>query len=231
MKIFFFTLLLILFSLAFGAFIFYILLFFTWGMIISVDNIVVISVFSSIFMFISLMLSIFKKEEFSKIFSSTIIILFILFIPFYIYVIKDNSKFYKYDSSPCIGKTFSSDYNLTLLTYEGTSMDGFDSITPYNLEDIYYYNQIKKNMSHTLKKQYSIGSKWTVKGLYYHSRNKVNYFLLQSTEDNTEAWIYIRNFNSEQCKIDFYFYEQKGTPFTLYEIPENKKKKMIPYRK
>ena len=231
MKIFFTLLLYIIISICFGALSFYLFVFFTWGRTISIETSLTISILMSIGLFIILVYKTFKKENYSKIILYSFILFLLLSIPYYLFFIKDNSKLYQYDSFPCKDQIFSSDYNLTALTYKGISKYDFGLITPYTIEDNYYYDLVKDNVGHTFKKGYNIGSKWTVKGLYHHTRNNISFFLLESIEDNIKVWLYLDHFNYKECKLDFYYDENHGVKFDIYDISKNKNRQEVKYNK
>ena len=221
MRTFIYVFLLVSLSILLGSFLFYVFLFLAWGMSFSISIIVNLSIFIAISFFILGLIYLIKKESLIKVLISNAIILaflapiFNLFPPFNLFLPmpKDNFKFYSYSDYPCKTEIITSDRNIILLEYAGTSMKGFEILTKYNLEDENYYNLIKENMTHIHKKTYPIGSKWKVLGLYEHTRYNLNYFLLSSLDDKEKAWVYTNNFNYKQCKIEALNREE---PFERY---------------
>ena len=203
----------IILSISLAAFFFYVSLWLAWGRIIEVSTGANLSIFIMIVLYIWEFRRLVKKEGLKKVLISNAIIFAFLIPISYLYLFKDNSKLYSYANYPCKNEIVTSDRNIVMIEYAGTSMNLFDKITKYNLEDEKHYNVIKKTTGHTYIKTYPVGSKWKVLGLYVHTRYNLNYFLLSSLNDNEKAWVYTDNFNYKQCKIEAL---DREVPFERY---------------
>ena len=213
MRTFIYVFLLVSISILLGSFLSYVSLWLAWGRLFEFSTGMNLSIFIAGTFFIFGLGYLIKKETLKKVLISNAIIFTFLIPITYLYLFKDNSKFYSYSDYPCKTKIITSDRNIIMIEYAGTSMKGFEILTKYNLEDENYYNIIKENTTHTHKKIYPIGSKWKVIGLYEHSRYNLNYFLLSSVDDKEKAWVYTNNFNYKQCKIEALNREE---PFERY---------------
>ena len=220
MKTFIYVFLLVLMSILLGASLFYVSLWLAWGRLFEVSTGLYLSIFIAGIFFLRRLDALIKKENLKKVLISSAIIFTFLIPITYLYIFKDNSKFYSYSEYPCKTEIITSDRNVIMIQYAGTSMRGFKTLTKYNLEDENYYNIIKKTMTHTYKKTYPIGSKWKVIGFYEHTRHHLNYFLLSSVDDKEKAWVYTNNFNYRECKIEALNREE---PFDIYTAHGTKK--------
>ena len=220
MRTFIYVFLLVTLSILLGAFLSYVSLWLAWGRLFEFSTGVNLSIFIAGNFFILGLYYLTKKETFKKVLISNAIIFTFLIPITYLYLFKDNSKFYSYSDYPCKTEIITSDKNVILLEYAGSSMKGFEILTKYNLEDENYYNIIKKTTGHTYKKTYPIGSKWKVLGLYEHTRYHLNYFLLSSVDDKEKAWVYTNNFNYRQCKVEALNREE---PFEIYTAVGSRK--------
>ena len=205
-------------SLAVGVAIFFILMFLTWGMLISVDNIYYISigvvVFTFFVSFVSLMS---KKEDRVKVIVSIVALIVVSFL-IYLYIESKNRTLYRYVNYPCKGSILVSDYNLTAVEYASNQIDGFNLISNYMIQDKYYYN----SNIHGLDKKYNVGSKWKLLGVYHTDKYNLNYLLLKNLDDNMKAWLNIDNFNYRKCKMDFSEYKDRES--NIYYFDKNSKK-------
>ena len=205
-------------SIAIGFIAFWILLFFTWGMLISVDNIFHISITVGVFTFFSSFVAVMsKKEDIVKVIVS-IIALVVVFFVIYLYIESKNRTLYKYINYPCKGSILVSDYNLTAVEYTSNQIDGFNLISNYMLQDKYYYN----SNIHGLDKNYNVGSKWKLLGVYHTDKDNLNYLLLKNLDDNMKAWLNIDNFNYRKCKMDFSEYKDRES--NIYYFDKKSKK-------
>ena len=145
------------------------------------------------------------------------ILLFILFG--YLYIADDTtSKLYKYHNYPCENNIFKTVNKMALVVHGTSAMkESLYYITRNGLEEYHDYIENREWTPYIEKKIYPIGSKFKVigyywpivEGGYFPTPSNVQYYLVQSIEDNNIAWIASFAFNSKECHPHFYSYDTR----------------------
>jgi len=240
LKIFIYVFMLAIFSIFLAAVSFYLSLFLAWGRLIDVSTGMTVAILIglvSFFLGIKLILTkgrqkpdldeeevaaLQKKENNEKrnVLVAIGMVVSLMFLFYYAYSVKNRTKLYSYSDFPCQTSLISSEKEVDMIKYIGSSMSLFEKITPYNLESRPYYDIIKKNTGHKHVESYPIGATWRIIGLYQRTTYNLDYFLLESTVDNKRAWLYTNNFNYLECRIEAI---DRENPFKRYPTKGERK--------
>ena len=221
----------IFFSLLMVPILFYIGLFVTWGMLLSVETVMYIAIIIPVMLFALNIYSIIKTSDQENKGKKDSILLFIsknvlmmggmmILLPVAIFSwssATDNPekslKLYRYYDYPCENVVFETVNKMALVAHGSSFMhEGAYFITRNTLEEYHDYLEHRGDTPYIEKKIYPIGSKFKVIG-YYMARDFAGFgqsYLVQSVEDNkTVAWIWNFNFDSKECHPHFYSYETR----------------------
>lgn len=208
-------------SIILGLLLFAILLFTTWGILISVDTIFTIATTIPLIYFLLVLFISSNNENMSPQGIGTlnflanqigmmVIIPIITVIVVFIYAgvdesLNPNYKLFKYSGYPCENKIFTTTDKTALVAHNKSFMhEAAYFITRNTLEDYKDYLNNRHWTEYIEKNIYPKGSKFKVIGFYWPYGN-IRYFLIQDVEDNkTIAWVSHNEFDAKECHVNFY---------------------------